>query len=998
MANRKSLLLLAALLWGLLCSPQAWAANVDVVYTNGKIYPLDDIKSGSGYDFNKVKDLDVKKLHMAEVVAVKDGKVVFVGSRADAQAQGMLNAKKTVDLQGRAMLPAFVDGHGHFPGQGTDDLYRVFLGSPPLGQMTSIADYVEALNEACQNAADGEGVIGTGYDDTLITDMRHPTWEDIEGAPACKGKDVRLSHISGHVAVVSKSLLEKAGLIVPGSDGTPTPNALNIPGVVINNGKVTGVLMETAAMGAVGNPKVTGDEQKSLARANDVYLAKGISMADAGGAMFLKLPNSDSDATNVQMQKGLANGNLTMRVNLHPILNAQYGGAGNLMSCYWEGLPFTTKFLELIQITSQQMVDSGFHPTKESPDIGADITKMKFRSTEDYTPEDSLPDNYLFLGAYKILGDGSPQAYTAWMKDPGNYDWGEYTAEDRFALYGNVDGHSPIYGTKYDTTKDSAAPTPPPYFNGLPGTVNVYPKDLQNLIEVIHRARQSTEIHTNGSAYAEAWIEALEMAVSKHPDITDTRHTSIHAQTFERNMLERMIGRYADVDKSMTTQLFGALGQPDAGQPGTVFDSAAVNGMTESQLSAAMKAQNLFANFFVTHTYFYGERHRDIFFGPGRANNISPTGWATALGVPFAFHNDTDVTPIDPLQSVESAVTRLSAKSLVSPGGQLINGTGHDINAVVTYPSRKDANGPIPGSEMKFYNYDQRLNVAQALIGVTLGPIYQNKIEALTGTIENDKLADFVILDDDPISIGTDEPTKLSDIRITTTIIGGEAKFGVLPGSKEYFFNVRPSYAPDPAAANVKVTNVKIAPESASQLVPLDKDQVSYGAFDISCDVKDGTVATLQMHILGNGSPAGDFLLYNDLGAVSARADDDSRAVYGKSAEPNHFWICANNAPTSALPKTKLLNMNQDYIVNFTLPANANGKVAEAVQLVSTGVLPTNHSSVKSGWTNSGSWDDDDSSSGCTIGNSPAYDLAILGVALFAMLAFGAIRRRFNIK
>ncbi len=142
--------------------------------------------------------------------------------------------------------------------------------------------------------------------------------------------------------------------------------------------------------------------------------------------------------------------------------------------------------------------------------------------------------------------------------------------------------------------------------------------------------------------------------------------------------------------------------------------------MSEAQLSEAMKKQNIVPNYFVTHTYFYGERHKDIFFGPGRANNISPAGWTVALGTPYAFHNDTDVTPIDPLQSVESAVTRMTAKSLVSDGGMVISGEGKDLDAVVTCPSRVEADGtPIPGSEMQFYNYDQRINVAQALLGVT---------------------------------------------------------------------------------------------------------------------------------------------------------------------------------------------------------------------------------------------------------------------------------------
>lgn len=985
MAKRKTSILAGAALLGLLCAPlTTWGAAVDTVYTNGKIYTMDDIKSGDSYDFSKVKELDPKKMRAVEVVAVKDGKIIFAGSRADAQAQGMLKADKIVDLDGRAMLPGFVDGHGHFPQQGADDLYKVFLGSPPLGQMTSIADYVKALNTACENAADGEGIVGAGYDDTLITDMRHPTWEDIEGAPACKGKDVRLSHISGHVAVVSKSLLEKAGLIEKGTDGVPTQLAKDTPGVVINNGKVTGVLMETTAMSLPNtSPTVSEDDQKSIARANEVYLAKGVVMADCGGAVFMPMP--PSDATNVQMQKALANGNLTMRVNLHPILNAQYGGAGNLMSCYWQGVTNP-------MASSQEMVDSGLHPTENSPNIGDDITKKTFLFTANYTPESSLPDNYLFLGAYKILGDGSPQAYTAWMKDPGNYDWGEYTANDRFALYGNDDGHSPIYDTKYDTTKNSAAPTPPPYFNGLPGTVNVYPTDLQNLLEVVHRAGQSTEIHTNGSAYAEAWIEALEKTVSKHPEIKDTRHTSIHAQTFERNILERMAGRYADVDKAMTTQLFGALGQPDAGQPGTVWNGAACNNMTEAQLSAAMKAQNLFANFFVTHTYFYGERHRDIFFGPGRANNISPTGWATALGVPYAFHNDTDVTPIDPLQSAESAVTRLSAKSLVSPGGQEINGTGHDINATVVYPSRKDENGPIPGSEMKFYNYDQRLNVAQALLGVTFGPIYQNKLEKLTGSIEVGKLADFVILDDDPMVVGVNSPAKLSDIRVTATIVGDKIKFGVEPGSSAFLFNVRAANVPDSSLAKADVSVSAVSEDiPESELMPLEQGQISYGAFDVSGKVVGANVATLQMYILGNGSRVNDFMLYIDKEA----------ATLGKSASANHFWFCDANAPTVALDKSQKLMMDRNYIVNFTLPVTANASRADGqdysatVELVSKGEKPNNRASIATGGSGGGSDGDSDSSSGCTVGTTPSYDFAILAVMLAGLFGYRVYRRRF---
>lgn len=975
---------LACLMW----APAAFGANVDTVYLNGTIYLMDDIKSGDTYDFAKVKDLTPKNARTAEVVAVKDGRIVFVGSRADAEANGMLDATTTVDLEGRTMLPGFIDGHGHFPQQGDDDLYKVFLGSPPLGTMTSIDDYIKALNAACESAKPGDGVLGSGYDDTLITDMRHPTWMDIEAAPACQGKDVRLSHISGHVAVVSKSLLVAAGLMT--EDGTPTQKALDTPGVILNaDGKVTGVLMETVAMGSAGTPTVTSDSQKALARANDVYLAKGVVMGDAGGAMLM-----GQVAANVQMQTGYANGNLTLRTNIHPILNALYGGGGNLMSLGWEGLPLNNPMP-----TSQQMVDSGFHPGENSPKIGDDITRRAMLFTPQFTPDPNLPENMMFLGAYKILGDGSPQAYTAWMKDPGNYNWGEYTAEDRFALFGTVDGHSPIYGTKYDTTKDSAAPTAPPYFNGLAGTVNVYPTDLQNLLEVVHRAGHSTEIHCNGSAYAEAWIEALEKTISKHPEISDTRHCSIHAQTFERNMLERIIGNYAGVNKQMTTQLFGALGQPDAGQPGTVWNAEAVNGMSEAQLSEAMRKQNIVPNYFVTHTYFYGERHKNIFFGPGRANNISPTGWTVALGTPFAFHNDTDVTPIDPLQSVESAVTRMSAKSLVSPGGVVITGEGKDLDAVVSYPSRVEADGtPIPGSEMLFYNYDQRINVAQALLGVTLGPIYQNKLDDRTGTIEVGKFADFVILDDNPMVVGEEHPTRLSDIRVTTTIVGGKPLYGVLPGqSAEYgsTFNLRPSFAPsstlpnDAAVTLAEAAQLKI---DDPKLSALEAGWKCYGAWNVQGTVSNANVATLQLHLLGNGRPVEDFELLVD-GEKYRLIGSDTNNPQAAMAEAGRYWIAPAEYPREIEGSGDVLARNADYIVNFTLPAttaagDAGNSFAGLVEIAAKGEQASN-------WQPVGNYDDDDDSSGCTVGNTPAYDLAILGLILLGFAGINFLRRRF---
>ena len=102
--KKQALSFAAALAMGLGGGMQLYA---DTVYHNGKIYTIAET-------MQEAKDIaNAKK---ADVVATLNGKIVFVGSEADAKAQGYLDAAKVnkiVDLRGKTMLPGFVDGHSH---------------------------------------------------------------------------------------------------------------------------------------------------------------------------------------------------------------------------------------------------------------------------------------------------------------------------------------------------------------------------------------------------------------------------------------------------------------------------------------------------------------------------------------------------------------------------------------------------------------------------------------------------------------------------------------------------------------------------------------------------------------------------------------------------------------------------------------------------------------------------------------------------------------------
>jgi predicted amidohydrolase YtcJ len=102
------------------------------------------------------------------------------------------------------------------------------------------------------------------------------------------------------------------------------------------------------------------------------------------------------------------------------------------------------------------------------------------------------------------------------------------------------------------------------------------------------------------------------------------------------------------------------------------------------------------------------------------------------------LHNDDFVTPINPLLSIWSAANRLST-------------SGRVIGA------------------------DQRIPVLEAIKSVTTYAAYQNREEQIKGSLEPGKLADMVVLAENPLDI---DPTGIKDIEVVATFVGGEPVFG----------------------------------------------------------------------------------------------------------------------------------------------------------------------------------------------------------------------------
>ena len=203
-------------------------------------------------------------------VAVRGDRILATGSVQEIELL-IGESTRVIELGEQALLPGFIDAHGHFSALARTADY-VDLSPPPVGGAESIADIVRALRLAIEQSSIPAGtlVTGFGYDDSLLEERRHPTRFDLDEAST--SHPIVIRHVSGHLAVGNSLALADAGI----SAETPDPAG----GIVrrLENGAPDGVMEETAMTllpDAVAN--LTPERFAELRRqALQIYAAYGI--------------------------------------------------------------------------------------------------------------------------------------------------------------------------------------------------------------------------------------------------------------------------------------------------------------------------------------------------------------------------------------------------------------------------------------------------------------------------------------------------------------------------------------------------------------------------------------------------------------------------------------------------------------------------------------------------------------------------------------------------
>src|SRR5438874_49091 len=184
--------LLTLLVFGLGLAPSNGVVPpADIVFTNGNIYTVSD-----------------KQPH-AEAVAVKGGRIVFVGSNAAVKEYQGSNTR-VVDLRGETVVPGMTDAHYHFIGVGQREMTLNLEG------IDSLQKFLAKVRERVDQKRPGEWVTGRGWIETFWKPPVFPTRWDLD--KISPNNPVFLTRADGHGAVANSAALRIGGVTKDSKD------------------------------------------------------------------------------------------------------------------------------------------------------------------------------------------------------------------------------------------------------------------------------------------------------------------------------------------------------------------------------------------------------------------------------------------------------------------------------------------------------------------------------------------------------------------------------------------------------------------------------------------------------------------------------------------------------------------------------------------------------------------------------------------------------------
>ena len=264
---------LMILLASVVGSPESLHPSADIVIFNGKVWTVDPQRP------------------RAEAVAIVGTRIAALGTNEEI-LKWAGPGPKTIDAQGKSVLPGFNDAHVHFRTSGEE------ISGVQLRDAATPEEFERRIGEHAHKAAKGEWITGGTWDHELWGGKPEPhrRWID----KLTPENPVVVSRYDGHMALANSLALRLAGI----TRNTPSPAGGTI--VKDANGEPTGLLKD-AAMEAVFRaiPAMSEEQRLRAIRA---------AMDEARSVGVTSVQDISSAADLRAYQKLAASGELTVRI------------------------------------------------------------------------------------------------------------------------------------------------------------------------------------------------------------------------------------------------------------------------------------------------------------------------------------------------------------------------------------------------------------------------------------------------------------------------------------------------------------------------------------------------------------------------------------------------------------------------------------------------------------------------------------------------------------
>lgn len=242
----KKLLSILALI--IIVSCQKDKEAVDLIVTNANIYTVDN-------DFSK-----------AEAFAVKDGKIISVGSQSEIESN--FNSADIINAEGKTIVPGLIDAHCHFLALGFNQQAVDLFGT------TSFEEVIKRVLDF-QNERKNKFILGRGWDQNDWKEKEFPNKKLLD--KLYPNTPIVLTRIDGHAILCNQAALDLGKVTVK--------SKIEGGEVVVENGELTGVLVDNAEMLVMEHwPKPTRtDMVNALINAQKLCFDLGLTTVDDAG-------------------------------------------------------------------------------------------------------------------------------------------------------------------------------------------------------------------------------------------------------------------------------------------------------------------------------------------------------------------------------------------------------------------------------------------------------------------------------------------------------------------------------------------------------------------------------------------------------------------------------------------------------------------------------------------------------------------------------------------